>query len=110
VGKNLKFIDLKIDKKSKLQKTKEKTMISGWKKRENCWMNIVSPDIVPEQIYKGYLETREPGLLGLKEPGKRQNAGYAEQYTKVIMTRKSEGYGTYPAELPGFIWKQSLGE
>src|SRR3989304_2090962 len=41
-------------------------MISAWKRRDNYWTNIDSPDFVQEQMYMGYLETRRHGLSGLK--------------------------------------------
>jgi hypothetical protein len=40
-------------------------MISAWKRRDNYWTNIDSPDFVQEQMYTGYLETRRHGLSGL---------------------------------------------
>ena len=40
-------------------------MIMGWESRDDCWTNIGSPDIVQEQRFEGYLETRRHGLFGL---------------------------------------------
>ena len=49
-------------------------MIVEWKKRDDCWMNIDSPDLVREQKLRGYLETRRHGLLGLSGH-KKNNLG-----------------------------------
>ena len=40
-------------------------MISAWKRRDNYWTNIDSPDFVQEQMYTGYLETQRHGLSSL---------------------------------------------
>src|SRR3989304_5871189 len=40
-------------------------MISAWKRRDNYWTNIDSPDFVQGQMYTGYVETRRHGLSGL---------------------------------------------
>ncbi len=40
-------------------------MIPGCEKREDCWMNIGTPDFVREQGYTGYLETRRHGSSDL---------------------------------------------
>ena len=42
--------------------SKKTCMIVGWKKRDDCWTNIGSPDLVQEQKLRGYLETRRHGL------------------------------------------------
>src|SRR4030042_961158 len=47
-------------------------MISAWKRRDNYWTNIDSPDFVQGQMYTGYLETRRHGLSGLNEHKKNK--------------------------------------
>lgn len=42
-------------------------MICGWKKRDDYWTNISSPDFDQYLKYRGYLEMHEPESSGLKE-------------------------------------------
>ena len=41
-------------------------MICGWKKRDDYWTNIGSPDFGRDLKYGGYLAIREHGLSGLR--------------------------------------------
>ena len=70
-------------------------MITRWEKRDDCWTNIGSPDIVREQILRGYLETRGHGLSGLS--GCKKNCVWLLWYGPLELLRQ-EG-----AAAPGFI-------
>src|SRR4030042_5412460 len=68
MGKNtsMKLLNPLIKKeKSKLYLGKKSCMISAGERSEDCWMNIGSPDFIPEQRSRGYLETRRHGSSGI---------------------------------------------
>jgi len=71
------------------------SMITRWERGDDCWTNIGSPDIVREQILRGYLETRGHGLSGLS--GCKKNGVWLLCYGPSELLRQ-EG-----AAAPGFI-------
>ena len=80
------------------------------RKRDVCWTNIGSPDLVQEQKLRGYLETRRHGSLFLSGYKKKQSAGAVEEFIGAITIRRCVGYEIYLVGMPGFIWKWKCGE
>ena len=90
--------------------SKKNCMIIEWKKRDDCWTNIGSPDLVREQKLRGYLETRRHVLLDLSGHKKNSMRVLWQRFIGVITTRRCVGYGIYPVGMHGFTWKWRFGE
>jgi len=68
------------------------------------------PGFRPRSKIQGLFGDPKARVIRLQRTQKKQHAVVAAQCIEVITTRQSGGYGIYPAEMRGYIWKWKFGE
>lgn len=67
------------------------------------------PGFRPKAEIKGIFGDPKVRVIRLERTQKKQYAGIAAKLIGVITTRQFVGYGTYPVEMRGYIWKWRFG-
>lgn len=68
------------------------------------------PGFRPNANIKGVFGDPKARVIHLTRTQKKRCADAAARCIRVITTRRYDGYGTYRAEIAGFIWKWRFGE
>jgi len=68
------------------------------------------PGFRPNATIKGVFGDPKARVIHLKRTQKKRYVDVATRCIGVITIRRYDGYGTYPVEIPGFIWKWRFGE
>jgi len=68
------------------------------------------PGFHPKAEIQGVFGDSRARVIHLKRSQKKQYAAVAAQFIGVITTLQCVGYGIYPAEMCGYIWKWKFGE
>jgi len=68
------------------------------------------PGFSPRATITGIFGDPKARVIRLERTQKKRYADVAAPCIAVITTRKSDGYGIYPAGMPGSIWKWKFDE
>jgi len=68
------------------------------------------PGFRPQAKIQGVFGDQKARIIRLERTQKKRFVDVAELCIEVITIKASGGYGIYPVEMPGFIWKWMSGE
>jgi len=68
------------------------------------------PGVRPRSAIQGMFGDPKARIVWLDRTEKKRHVAVAERFIGATTTRQYGGYGTCPAEMPGYIWMWRFGE